>query len=434
LETLVHSQSSKIDEIQEDTVSKQYLDGLVNDVEDRLDVLKVNSSNTVVNNAINTINGRLNVLEDDITSNVSGVGDNIDYNIVFCKGEGDKNLKVGSSPMYNIKFNPQSGTLRVPTIVGTVSYCQNSNYANYATTAGTTNSATIADTANSCNKATSCNIADNSSNVSITSNSDNIDYNLLFSGAGQRKAVLSNGNIKINPSTGLLSVKNININGSTIGNSFRQYSPIMSSNDANGYVISSSTKLNSTGYEPYMAFDGLIDCNNYSLGFHGLIDWGYDTSEYANNTYTTNVVNYGSINGEWVQIVFNINVAMLYPISKFEIYMNSGSVGDNRLHQKVYLVGSNDGINWYMIYDSYTELNNNFITYQTIENQRFNVENLTPTNNTVYRYVRYIINKLPSRNYATLNELIFYTNYLDFNNGAVFKDIAKYNKCFIRFK
>jgi hypothetical protein len=73
--------------------------------------LEVSSSNTVVINAINTINGRLNFLEDDITSNVSGVSDNFDYNIVFCEGEGDKNLKVGSSPMYNSVSGARKGIL-----------------------------------------------------------------------------------------------------------------------------------------------------------------------------------------------------------------------------------------------------------------------------------------------------------------------------------
>ena len=128
LETLIYAHSSKIADIETfDNSNKEAVDEL----EWRVDGLE--TSNTTINNSLEILNTKINVLENDITSNLAETDTDRDYDVVFAEGSGDKNLNIGSNPNFTLKFNPNSGTLRVPTIIGNVSYASNANYSNFAT-------------------------------------------------------------------------------------------------------------------------------------------------------------------------------------------------------------------------------------------------------------------------------------------------------------
>ena len=590
LETLVYAHSSKIADIETfDSSNKEYVDELVNTLEGRVDGLEtgnttINNSleilntkinvlendmtsndelvnilegridgletgNTTINNSLDILNTKINVLESDITSNVAETDTDRDYDVVFAEGSGDKNLNIGSNPNFTLKFNPNSGTLRVPTIIGNVSYASNANYSNFAT--NSTNSVNSQNSMNSTNSinaqfattSASSNNTENSSNVVIADNNDNTDYTLLFGASGNKKAVLTNSNIKYNPftkvlgdnttvfngtvptlqngidnlnntvsihDTRLVNLENSAGNGSvdsstlqteinnnttitnmsssidtinnTLGdiildttvsitdtlstvdyfiplsthkngdanllgtldlqyktaskllkttnieadrlesNFLKHYSPIMTSPSMSGYIATASSKHFVNGFEPYRVFDNIINCNFYDTGWQGGSDSGYDTNGNATSVFTTNVSGYGNINGEWVQIEYHVNQKLL-PVDKLEIYLYAGVDGIKLTHEKIYLVGSQNGSSWEMVYDSFLTLGKN-ISYQIDVITRVNVEILTPTNLIPFRFYRYIINKMPSKEYPVLNELRFYTSQIYLKKRTVCDDLV----------
>ena len=590
LETLVYAHSSKIADIETfDSSNKEYVDELVNILEGRVEGLEtsnttINNSlgilntkinvlendmtsndelvnilegridgletgNTTINNSLDILNTKINVLESDITSNVAETDTDRDYDVVFAEGSGDKNLNIGSNPNFTLKFNPNSGTLRVPTIIGNVSYASNANYSNFAT--NSTNSVNSTNSMNSQNSinaqfattSASSNNTENSSNVVIADNNDNTDYTLLFGASGNKKAVLTNSNIKYNPftkvlgdnttvfngtvptlqngidnlnntvsihDTRLVNLENSAGNGSvdsstlqteinnnttitnmsssidtinnTLGdiildttvsitdtlstvdyfiplsthkngdanllgtldlqyktaskllkttnieadrlesNFLKHYSPIMTSPSMSGYIATASSKHFVNGFEPYRVFDNIINCNFYDTGWQGGSDSGYDTNGNATSVFTTNVSGYGNINGEWVQIEYHVNQKLL-PVDKLEIYLYAGVDGIKLTHEKIYLVGSQNGSSWEMVYDSFLTLGKN-ISYQIDVITRVNVEILTPTNLIPFRFYRYIINKMPSKEYPVLNELRFYTSQIYLKKRTVCDDLV----------
>jgi hypothetical protein len=189
---------------------------------------------------------------------------------------------------------------------------------------------------------------------------------------------------------------------------YTKYSPIIPTYPQPDYLATSSSALSSS-YIAQQAFDNQIDCNIYEYGFHGASDHGYDVSGFANNTYLTPVINYGSIYGEWVQLQYitKPNVDLL-PVSKIVVFLNSGTVGIERSHERIYLVGSSNGVEWNMVYDSFSSLGEN-ISYQIVGNQRYNIQELSFNSLIGYRYYRYIVNKMPTKSYMVLNELQFFS-------------------------
>jgi hypothetical protein len=189
---------------------------------------------------------------------------------------------------------------------------------------------------------------------------------------------------------------------------YTKYSPIIPTYPQPDYLATSSSALSSS-YIAQQAFDNQIDCNIYEYGFHGASDHGYDVSGFANNTYSTPVMNYGSIYGEWVQLQYitKPNVDLL-PVSKIVVFLNSGTVGIERSHERIYLVGSSNGVEWNMVYDSFSSLGEN-ISYQIVGNQRYNIQELSFNSLIGYRYYRYIVNKMPTKSYMVLNELQFFS-------------------------
>jgi subtilisin family serine protease len=152
----------------------------------------------------------------------------------------------------------------------------------------------------------------------------------------------------------------------------------MEGNIHNLYEASASSSLN-TFSQPFRAFDGVINKNDYNTGWYAWDDSGYETSGFANNLFSTTVSGIGSIYGEWVQLYFK---GATYPINKIEIFMFSDAI--ERVNEKIYLVGSNDNLNWNLIYDSYTALGNDMISYTAVGVQRYNIQLLSFNNNTSY--------------------------------------------------
>jgi uncharacterized protein YjbI with pentapeptide repeats len=176
----------------------------------------------------------------------------------------------------------------------------------------------------------------------------------------------------------------------------------------NDRLITISSSSASVNYEPYKAFDNHTNGTDLTIGWRSRENNGYDNisgyGKLSSTTVNSDTYLEGSATyvGHWVQVDMNKPCV----ISSLKIFMYIGDVGNRSLHEQIILAGSNDNEIWDLVYDSFASLGK-IITYKTDGNQRYNVENLIPTNSNKYSYFRYIITKLPTNNlgYAILSEL-----------------------------
>jgi hypothetical protein len=159
------------------------------------------------------------------------------------------------------------------------------------------------------------------------------------------------------------------------------------------------------GYDVYNAIDGNINNSNWSTGWHSGTLSSYDVQGFGQTVST--VVDGINVYGE--HLTFDFGTGFFKVFSKIKIYLYDLSpslIGHQRLHQRFVLAGSNNLTTWTNVYNSFDVLGKH-IEY-TSGSTTENIDELLISNKTVYRYYRYIITKMPTRDYAVLNEIRFF--------------------------
>ena len=131
--------------------------------------------------------------------------------------------------------------------------------------------------------------------------------------------------------------------------------PVSTTWTQNGVTwISNSSSVATQNYQSWIAFNNKLDNNGTSSTYSWASAGTYNTStgNYTGSVTTTVLGGVGSVSGEWIQLQSSVAL-ILYSY-------NFADGGYSNIPQKYYIVGSNDGTNWYPI--QYVQLSNNIYT------------------------------------------------------------------------
>ena len=228
------------------------------------------------------------------------------------------------------------------------------------------------------------------------------------------------------PSTALIATQSLNAitvmpqQTGLIGNTTSSTPVTTTWTTANGVSwTASASSINSAGFQPWVAFNGVAPPPTPSQPYSWASAVTYSSGTYAGAVSTT-ILGVGAITGEWIQLQSSVPLAM-----------NSYSYGcgaQGNIPKAYYIVGSNDGTNWYPI--QYASMTVNPLTsgftvctsyllvnqsgIQTIQGGQTGSGTFTTysTTTSAYTYFRLIANTVFSGSNAEYTELfINFTAY-----------------------
>jgi hypothetical protein len=163
---------------------------------------------------------------------------------------------------------------------------------------------------------------------------------------------------------------------------FGEYPPFaMTGYAQGGYVVSASNEL-SASYPAWKAFDDSLAASydTWVTGSH----YSGGTPSTHDGSETTTYNGTSTVNGEWIQLELPHKIKLSYYSLKPQIE-GANDIYNERMPGTGKILGSNDGINWYLIHDHSLALSD--YTRGSYTNVSIN----TSTNTKAYKYIRFVI-------------------------------------------
>ena len=163
---------------------------------------------------------------------------------------------------------------------------------------------------------------------------------------------------------------------------FGDYPPFpMTGYSQGGYVVSASNEL-SASYPAWKVFDDSLAAS-YDTWVTGAHYTGGTPSTH-DGTETTTYNGTSTVNGEWIQLELPHKIKLSYYSLRPQIE-GANDIYNERMPGTGKILGSNDGINWYLIHDHSLALSD--YTRGSYTNVSIN----TSTNTKAYKYIRFVI-------------------------------------------
>lgn len=163
---------------------------------------------------------------------------------------------------------------------------------------------------------------------------------------------------------------------------FGDYPPFaMTGYSQGGYVVSASNELSSS-YPVWKAFDDSLATSNDTWVTGSYYSGGTPSTHDGSETTTYNGTS--TVNGEWIQLELPHKIKLSYYSLKPQIE-GANDIYNERMPGTGKILGSNDGINWYLIHDHSLALSD--YTRGSYTNVSIN----TSTNTKAYKYIRFVI-------------------------------------------
>jgi cytoskeletal protein CcmA (bactofilin family) len=163
---------------------------------------------------------------------------------------------------------------------------------------------------------------------------------------------------------------------------FGDYPPFaMTGYSQGGYVVSASNEL-SSNYPVWKAFDDSLAASYDTWVTGSFYSGGTPSTHDGSETTTYNGTS--TVNGEWIQLELPHKIKLSYYSLKPQIE-GANDIYNERMPGTGKILGSNDGINWYLIHDHSLALSD--YTRGSYTNVSIN----TSTNTKAYKYIRFVI-------------------------------------------